>query len=53
MIFENIEIMKRTIKYISLGLMAVTMVSSCSDEFLQEKKNYDHGNYQFSAGESL
>ena len=41
MIFEKIEIMKRTIKYISLGLMAVMMVSSCSDEFLQEKKNYD------------
>ena len=33
--------MKRTIKYISLGLMAVMMVSSCSDEFLQDKKNYD------------
>ena len=41
MIFENTEIMKRTIKYISLGLMAVVTVSSCSDKFLEDKKNYD------------
>ena len=33
--------MKRTIKYISLGLMAVVTVSSCSDKFLEDKKNYD------------
>ena len=36
--------MKRVIKYISLGLTSVLALSACSDEFLQEKKNYDNVN---------
>ena len=46
------KIMKRTIKYMSLGLVAALSLSSCSDEFLEEKKPYGqfdqnqmYGNY--------
>ena len=34
--------MKRTIKYFSFGLMSVLALSACSDQFLQDKKNYDN-----------
>mgnify|MGYP002857609369 CR=1 FL=1 len=33
--------MRTTIKHISLGLVAVMAATACSDDFLQEKKNYD------------
>ena len=36
--------MKRAIKNIGLGLTAVLALSACSDEFLQDKKNYDNVN---------
>ena len=32
--------MKTTIKYISLGLLSTMALASCSDKFLEEKKNY-------------
>ncbi len=32
----------KAIKYISLGLVSVLALSACSDEFLEEKKNYDN-----------
>ena len=34
--------MKRTIKYFGFGLMSVLAFSACSDEFLEDKKNYDN-----------
>lgn len=34
--------MKRVIKYFSFGLMAVLALSACSDQFLEDKKNYDN-----------
>ena len=34
--------MKNTIKYISLGLVSVMVLSACSDSFLEDKKNYDN-----------
>ena len=34
--------MKKTIKYFSFGLSAVLALSACSDQFLQDKKNYDN-----------
>ncbi|MGE9928132.1 RagB/SusD family nutrient uptake outer membrane protein [Segatella copri] len=36
--------MKTTIKLFSLGLVSVLAFSSCSDSFLEEKKNYDNVN---------
>lgn len=33
--------MKTTIKLFSLGLVSALAFSSCSDSFLEEKKNYD------------
>lgn len=35
---------KRNIFRWSVALMAAVMLSSCSDEFLQDKKNYDYAN---------
>jgi len=32
----------KTLKYITFGLVAVLGLASCSDEFLEEKKNYDN-----------
>jgi starch-binding outer membrane protein, SusD/RagB family len=34
--------MKKTIKYIGCGLISAFVFSSCSDSFLDEKKNYDN-----------
>ena len=34
--------MKKAIKYFSFGLSAVLALSACSDQFLQDKKNYDN-----------
>ena len=34
--------MKTAIKYISFGLASVLALSACSDQFLQDKKNYDN-----------
>ncbi|MBQ2673297.1 MAG: RagB/SusD family nutrient uptake outer membrane protein, partial [Prevotella sp.] len=34
--------MKRVIKYFSFGLVSVLALSACSDQFLQDKKNYDN-----------
>lgn len=34
--------MKTTIKIIGLGLVSAVALNSCSDEFLQKKKNYDN-----------
>lgn len=43
----------KAIKYIGLGLVAALGVSSCSDTFLEEKKNYDNVNkdvYNYYSG---
>ena len=32
----------KAIKYMSLGLTAVLAISACSDQFLEDKKNYDN-----------
>lgn len=43
----------KTIKYISLGLLTVLGVTSCSDTFLEEKRNYDNVNkdvYNYYSG---
>lgn len=45
--------MKRTIKYIGCGLISAFVFSSCSDSFLDEKKNYDNVNsdiYNYDSG---
>ena len=45
--------MNTTIKYISMGLVAVMGLASCSDEFLEDKKNYDNVNagiYDYESG---
>ena len=34
--------MKTTIKLFSLGLLSAMAFTSCSDSFLEEKKNYDY-----------
>jgi len=34
--------MKKTIKYLSIGFASVMVLASCSDKFLEEKKNYDN-----------
>lgn len=36
--------MKTTIKLFSLGLVSALAFSSCSDSFLEDKKNYDNVN---------
>lgn len=45
--------MKTKIKYIGFGLLAVSCLVSCSDDFLWEKKNYDNvsaGAYNYISG---
>jgi len=45
--------MKSTIKYVSLGLIAMFGLDSCSDQFLEDKKNYDNVNagvYDYYSG---
>lgn len=45
--------MKATIKYISLALGGILALGSCSDNFLQDKKNYDNVNsdiYNYYSG---
>lgn len=37
-------IMKTSIKYMGMGLVAAMMFTACSDTFLEEKKNYDNVN---------
>ena len=34
--------MKKNIKYLSFGLATVLVLGSCSDKFLEDKKNYDN-----------
>ena len=36
--------MNNKIKFIGLGLVAAFALTSCSDDFLWEKKNYDNVN---------
>ena len=38
----NNKVMRSAIKYISLGLLLGISVTSCSDKFLEDKKNYDN-----------
>lgn len=43
----------KTIKYLTLGLVAVVGLASCSDQFLKDKKNYDNVNadiYNYYSG---
>jgi len=45
--------MKSNIKYIGFGLIAAAALASCSDEFLEDKKNYDNVNegiYDYYSG---
>lgn len=45
--------MNAKIKYLSLGLVGVLAFSSCSDTFLEDKKNYDNVNkevYNYYSG---
>ncbi len=45
--------MKRTIQYISYAVIAVAILASCSDSFLEEKRNYDNVNsdiYNYYSG---
>ncbi len=45
--------MKRSIIYVSFGLVGLISLASCSDSFLQEKKNYDNVNagiYNYVSG---
>jgi len=45
--------MNTTLKYFSLGIVGALALSSCSDDFLQEKKNYDNANssiYNYYSG---
>ena len=45
--------MNAKIKYLSLGLVGVLVFSSCSDTFLEDKKNYDNVNkevYNYYSG---
>jgi hypothetical protein len=56
MIVKQINIqdnMKTKIKFIGFGLLAVSCLVSCSDDFLWEKKNYDNvsaGAYNYISG---
>ncbi|MBP5258776.1 MAG: RagB/SusD family nutrient uptake outer membrane protein [Prevotella sp.] len=48
--------MKSSIKYLSFGLLAALTLASCSDEFLEDKKNYDNVSpeiYSFYSGANL
>ena len=43
----------KAIKYFSFGLMSVLALSACSDQFLEDKKNYDNANtdiYNYASG---
>ena len=45
--------MKRTIQYISCAVLAAGFLASCSDSFLEEKRNYDNVNadiYNYYSG---
>ena len=45
--------MKSSIKYISLGLLSCLFFASCSEEFMDEKKNFDNVNvdiYNYFSG---
>lgn len=45
--------MNTKLKYLSLGFIGVMALSSCSDEFLEDKKNYDNANsniYNYYSG---
>lgn len=45
--------MKSSIKYISIGILGALAFSSCSDSFLEDKKNYDNVNtdiYNYYSG---
>lgn len=45
--------MKSTLRYIGLGVVGALTLASCSDEFLEEKKNYDNVNagiYEYYSG---
>ena len=45
--------MKSSIKYISLGLLSCLFFASCSEDFMDEKKNYDNVNvdiYNYFSG---
>ena len=47
--------MKKTIKYLSIGLTVAVALSSCSDQFLEDKKNYDNAQsdiYNYYSGAS-
>ena len=47
--------MKKITKYIGFGLTAVLALGSCSDQFLEDKKNYDNAQsdiYNFYSGAS-
>ena len=36
--------MKTTIKLLGFGLLTALSLASCSDQFLEDKKNYDNAN---------
>lgn len=45
--------MKKTIKFLGFGLLATLSLASCSDDFLEDKKNYDNANtdiYNYYSG---
>lgn len=45
--------MKKTIKFLGFGLLATLSLASCSDDFLEEKRNYDNANkdiYNYYSG---
>ena len=45
--------MRNSFKYIGLGLVSLVALSSCSDQFLEDKKNYDNANkdiYNYVSG---
>lgn len=45
--------MKKTLKYITFGMASVLALASCSDSFLEDKKNYDNVNtsiYDYYSG---
>lgn len=45
--------MRSAIKYLSLGLLAAISLTACSDQFLEDKKNYDNLNkdvYNYYSG---
>ena len=47
--------MKQIIKFFSIGLTAALAFTSCSDKFLEDKKNYDNAQsdiYNFYSGAS-